>query len=97
LTKYNEQDLVAAKAMRALVAKQMMKAQDQELEPKDLRALSGALESAQRVARLALGASTQNTDSRTTTVTEIERMTPDERAQHIRDLYRQFESEESVQ
>jgi transposase-like protein len=59
LAKYNEQDLIAAKALRSLAARQM---QAGNLEPKDVRALAGAIESAQRIARLALGASTENTE-----------------------------------
>ena len=95
LTKYNEQDLVVAKNLRLIAARQM---QQQNLEPKDVRALAGAIESAQRVARLALGASTSNTDSRSTLVGEIERMTPEERRNHARGLYSQiFPPDTSVQ
>ena len=99
LTKYNEQDLIAAKAMRGLVAKQMKDAQDQQrrIEAKDLRALAGAMESAQRIARLALGASTTNTDSRNTIINEIERLTPEERKDRARDLYSQIFPDKFVQ
>ena len=85
LAKYNEQDLIAAKSLRALAAKRMQSAnQGQNLEPKDVRALAGAIESAQRIARLALGASTENTNTR---ITEIDNMTPDERRERIRQLH----------
>ena len=90
LIKYNEQDLVAAKALRGIAARQM---QNPSLEPKDVRALAGALESAQRVARLALGASTANTDTRSTIIDRIEQMSPEERRYHARDLYSQIFSD----
>jgi formate dehydrogenase maturation protein FdhE len=85
LAKYNEQDLIAAKSLRALAGKRMQQAnQGAALEPKDVRALAGAIESAQRIARLALGASTENTDTR---ITEIDSMTPTERRERIRQLH----------
>jgi uncharacterized protein YjcR len=99
LTKYNEQDLIAAKAMRDLVGRQMQEAREQKrrILAKDLRALAGAMESAQRIARLALGASTANTDSRATIINEIERMTPEERAEHARSLYSRTFTDKAVQ
>lgn len=62
LAKYNEQDLIVAKLGRALAAKKLKTAYDEntELPAKDLRMLMGAIESAQRIARLSLGASTSN-------------------------------------
>lgn len=90
LTKYNEQDLIAAKSLRALAAKKMQQVQQGTLEAKDLRALAGAVESAQRIARLALGASTENTDTRSTVILSIERMTPEARREHARTLYSQI-------
>ncbi len=57
LAHYNEQDLLAAKALRSIAARRL---QDKDLQATEIRALAAAIESAQRVARLALGASTQN-------------------------------------
>jgi hypothetical protein len=56
LAKCNEQDLMLVKELRSLVTRQM---QAERLTPQDVRSLAGAIESAQRVARLALGASTE--------------------------------------
>ena len=48
-----ESDLKVAKAIRGKVARALSK--DEDLDPKDLRALASAHESAQRVGRIALG------------------------------------------
>lgn len=56
LTKFNEEDLATAKAIRAKAAAMM----DLIDSPSDLRALAGAIDVAQKVGRLALGASTEN-------------------------------------
>ncbi len=63
LSKFNENDLKVAKAIRSQVARSIEKAQgaNAPIDPLKLRALAGALESAQRVGRLALGATTNNT------------------------------------
>jgi hypothetical protein len=94
LTHYNEQDLLAAKALRALVAKKLQAAQQSRIEAKDLRALAVAVESAQRIARLALGAATATTETR---ISEIERMTPEERRERARQLHAQLFGSETVQ
>jgi GAF domain-containing protein len=62
LSKFNEDDLKVAKALRAQVAAAIATAQraSRAIAAKDLRSLASALESAQRVGRLALGASTDN-------------------------------------
>lgn len=67
LAKWNEQDLVVAKMGRILAGKQLKAANESTtpIAPKDLRMLMGALESAQRIARLALGASTTNISDQT--------------------------------
>ncbi len=63
LAAFNQGDLQLSKALRAMVAKQISSAQ-QENAPKlsatDLRALAGTAEVAQRMGRLALGANTEN-------------------------------------
>lgn len=56
LTKFNAEDLATAKAIRNK-AIEMMGLVD---SPSDLRALAGAVDVAQKVGRLALGASTEN-------------------------------------
>lgn len=63
LVKYNEDDLKVAKALRSQVAKLITMAnnEDKPLDPTSLRSLAGALEASQRVARLAMGATTDNT------------------------------------
>jgi hypothetical protein len=95
LVRYNEQDLQAAKALRALVAKKIQHTQQQgHIEARDLRSLAGAVESAQRIARLALGASTENTDAR---ISGAERLTPEERRNRINQLPAQLFSAETVQ
>jgi hypothetical protein len=81
LSQYNTEDLLAAKKIRVLAAKHML---NPKIEPKDVRSLAGAVESAQRIARLALGASTENTETR---MTEVERMTPQERREELRRLH----------
>jgi hypothetical protein len=72
LARYNEQDLMVAKALRSLAAKKMQQAQQGNMEPRDIRALAGAIESAQRIARLALGASTENSLIHETNVPPID-------------------------
>lgn len=56
LSRYNAEDLEAAKAIRARALAML----DDATSPNDLRALSGAVDTASKVARLALGASTEN-------------------------------------
>ena len=56
LAKFNADDLKMARAIRAKAAQMMVKANT----PADLRALAGAVDTAQKVGRLALGASTEN-------------------------------------
>lgn len=56
LAKFNEDDLRMARAIRDKAASMM----DSDLSPNDLRALAGAVDTAQKVGRLALGASTEN-------------------------------------
>jgi hypothetical protein len=84
LAQYNAADLQMAKALRSLAARRMSQG---NLEPKDLRAIAGAIESAQRVARLALGAATQVSD---VTLTEADRMSVEERRERIRQLHKQL-------
>ena len=57
LAQFNADDLAIAREIRSR-AQAMM---SDELRPNDLRALAGAVESAQKVGRLALGAATENT------------------------------------
>jgi hypothetical protein len=64
LTKFNEDDLKMARAIRAKAASMMRN----ELSPQDLRALAGAVDTAQKVGRLALGASTENSSVTTQTL-----------------------------
>ena len=56
LARFNEDDLKMARAIRAKAARMM----SEDMRPNDLRALAGAVEAAQKVGRLALGASTEN-------------------------------------
>ncbi|MDH4481749.1 MAG: hypothetical protein QE279_03485 [Rhodoferax sp.] len=56
LIAFNSDDVKVAKAIRAKAAKMLQSASS----PHELRALSGAFESAQKIGRLALGASTEN-------------------------------------
>ena len=56
LSQYNAEDLAVAKMIRAR-AKAMIA---DGMSPNDLRALGGAFDTASKVARLALGASTEN-------------------------------------
>ena len=56
LTKFNAEDLATAKAIRNKAIAMM----DMVESPSDLRALAGAVDVAQKVGRLALGASTEN-------------------------------------
>lgn len=59
LVKFNEDDLKVARAIRAKIARKI--SASDELSANDLRALAGAHEAAQRVGRLAMGATTENT------------------------------------
>ncbi len=68
LSKWNEQDLLLAKALRTQVGKKLQAASKRQavdatatMESRDIRALALAAEAAQRIARLALGASTEKT------------------------------------
>lgn len=56
LSQYNAEDLDAAKAIRAKALAMMEAA----TSPHELKAISGAIDTASKVARLALGASTEN-------------------------------------
>lgn len=56
LAKFNEDDLRVARGLRVKAANMLMKVK----KPADVRALAAALESAQKIGRLALGASTEN-------------------------------------
>ena len=56
LTEFNNNDLMAAKALRAKAAR-MLKDEDQT--PANLRSIAAVFESAQRIGRLALGAETE--------------------------------------
>lgn len=64
LARLNEDDLRLSRALRAQIAKSITAATaaGAPLSPPELRALAGAHESAQRVARLALGASTESSE-----------------------------------
>lgn len=57
LEKFNAEDLALANLIRAK-ARDML---DDAASPSDLKALSGAIDTAQKVGRLALGAATENT------------------------------------
>ena len=61
LAKFNADDLKMARAIRAKAAQMMANLQS----PQDLRALAGAVDTAQKVGRLALGAATENTSTAT--------------------------------
>lgn len=56
LAKFNEEDLAIAKAIRTKARAMMEEANT----PQDLKALSGAIDTAQKVGRLALGANTES-------------------------------------
>ena len=56
LARFNEDDLKMARAIRAKAASMMAGT----TTPQDLRALAGAVDTAQKVGRLALGAETEN-------------------------------------
>lgn len=60
LTQFNQDDLKVAVALREQISKAIL-IKGEELSPQELRALAGAHEAAQRVGRLALGATTENT------------------------------------
>lgn len=64
LAKFNADDLKMARAIRAKAAQMMGSANS----PNELRALAGAVDTAQRVGRLALGASTENSAVTTQTL-----------------------------
>ncbi len=57
LAKFNEDDLRVARAIRARAAAMLGNVQ----QPADLRALASAMDTAQKIGRLALGATTGNT------------------------------------
>lgn len=57
LSKFNDDDLKVARAIRAKAANMI----NGDLSPKDLKALAGAFDTAQKIGRLALGAATENT------------------------------------
>jgi hypothetical protein len=57
LTRFNEDDLRVARAIRARAASMLATAK----HPADLRALASAMDTAQKIGRLALGATTHNT------------------------------------
>jgi hypothetical protein len=88
LSKWNEQDLLLAKALRAQVGKKLQAASKLQagdptktMESRDIRALALAAESAQRIARLALGASTENAltgSAPPPTVPDMESLSDDE-------------------
>jgi hypothetical protein len=92
LAKYNEQDIQAAKMLRACAMRKLQDAQkkltkpgsenDQlDLESAEIRSLASAVESAQRIARLALGASTENSGGPTLidpTMPDMEHLSDDE-------------------
>lgn len=69
LVKFNDEDLRMARLIRARAAQMMEAASGREkggkqvdlLKPADLRALASAVEAAQKIGRLALGATTENT------------------------------------
>lgn len=56
LSQYNADDLAAAKAIRSAALAML----DTAATPNDIRSISGAVDIASKVARLALGASTEN-------------------------------------
>jgi hypothetical protein len=60
LAKYNEKDLIVAKLLQQNIGKRLQQAEKEgkPIAERDVRALAGTIESAQRVARLALGATT---------------------------------------
>jgi hypothetical protein len=67
LAKYDESGLIAAKSIRAAAMRKLQEVQraieqqkELPLEPGEICSLASAVESAQRIARLALGASTEN-------------------------------------
>jgi hypothetical protein len=59
LSSFNDDDLKVARALRARVARRLS-VQDKELNSGELRQLAASAEAAQRIGRLALGASTDN-------------------------------------
>lgn len=63
LARFNEDDLRVAKAIRSQVATHISKAQQDKrvLSANELRTLAGAAEAAQKMGRLALGVTTNNT------------------------------------
>jgi hypothetical protein len=91
LSRYNRQDLAVAKLLRTKAVRQLDRV---DLGPKDIRFLAGAIESAQRVARLALGAATENVESR---VSAADQLTPEERRERLRQLHAQLFPPATVQ
>lgn len=63
MAEVNEQDLKVAQSVKAQIARHLKAAHEAQvtIPPKDLRSLASAAEAAQRIARLALGATTENT------------------------------------
>ena len=62
LATFNERDLAVAKAVRAMAVRKLQQDQSgKQLTCADIRQIASAVESAQRIARLALGATTENT------------------------------------
>lgn len=72
LAKFNEDDIRIAKAIRAKAAKMM---QTSANTPSELKSLAGAMDIAQKIGRLALGAETANTMS---TVRQLSALTDEE-------------------
>lgn len=68
LAKFNEEDLELAKKIRIKAALMMEEADS----PSDLKALSGAIDTAQKVGRLALGANTDSSIVSTRTLDPID-------------------------
>lgn len=61
LREFNEADLRVARALRAMVARRIAAARNDEgMRATDLRALAGTAAEAQKIGRLALGISTEN-------------------------------------
>lgn len=60
LAKQNQRDLEAVAVAHAVIVRQLA---SERLKPADVRALAGSLKDLQAVARLALGATTENTNT----------------------------------
>lgn len=78
LSTYNQQDLFCAKALRATAARQLQSTSVHRLICSDIRALAAAVESAQRIGRLALGASTSNSISGAMPFTDDDNFNPEQ-------------------